>query len=498
MAGSVIPLKNGFIYQSFYFWKKALELLDEFSEVETVSYELDEAKGFDDIVVEFKSEKFTSSGNIKKRYYQVKYHEVNKSVIGSQDLMNPAFINAKSNSFLQKAKDVIDASTVGVEVILINSWRINQEDILCELIRNDTGSFDLSKLKQGITAKSRMGKVRTAWADHLGINEEELYCLLGKIKIQEGKTMLALIEDLNVNLREKKLRKIDEDYYNDAPYLSLINDLHAKIGKGVILDREVMIDHFSRAKIFTNFTDNNFQSIGIKSFLDGAEDLQSKVNKFLDLSNYFPQSQICENPTRNNEVKNAIQSFVKEEIEPAVRYTVHLEANQSIAFTVGYYAHQKTGKYLYPIQKGFNTEIWEYSEKNIYFESELECKTFYNKESEFVMINIDLMDKNLKSEVREYLKINFPDSIVDIIDIYPTKPTTRFVEDGNHCMKLATEVSEMLQKMPSSVKRKEWRFAFTAPNSFILFLGQNATLFGDIQLLEYDKKNFTYRKSISL
>ena len=73
MAGSVIPLKNGFVYQAFYFWKKALEMFEEDSEVESVSFELDEAKSFDDIVVKFQSEKYTSSGKIKKRFYQVKY-----------------------------------------------------------------------------------------------------------------------------------------------------------------------------------------------------------------------------------------------------------------------------------------------------------------------------------------------------------------------------------------------------------------------------------------
>ena len=48
MVSSLIPLKKGFIYQSFYFWKKALELLDDSSEIKSVSFELDEAKSFDD------------------------------------------------------------------------------------------------------------------------------------------------------------------------------------------------------------------------------------------------------------------------------------------------------------------------------------------------------------------------------------------------------------------------------------------------------------------
>lgn len=498
MANSVIPVKNGFVYQALYFWKKALEMFDEVSEIKSVSFELDEAKGFDDIVVEFKSEKYTSSGTIKKRFYQVKFHERSGEVIKCSDLILPSFINATKKSFLEKAKEAIDNSKDNAEVILINSWKLDQTDALSQLISNDDGSFDLSKLKEGKTAKSKMGKIRSEWANHLGINETELFSLLSRIKIQEGKAIAALIDDLNVDLKKNKLKKIDEDFYRDAPYISLIDDLHAKIKDGVVLDKKAMMEHFSRAKIFTRFTENNFFSIGIRSFSDGAEELKENVNKFLDLSPYFIETRFCDYEVWNNQIKNEIQKFVKEQIEPTVEYSVYLEAHQSIAFTLGYYAHQKTQKYLYPIQKGFNSEIWEYSEGNMHFENELHFNTDIDKNSKVVIINIDLMNRNLKNDVREYVETEFLDEKIDIIDIFPKVPEQRFVKDGNHCMKLAVEASEILQRLPMRVKRKQWRLIFTVPNSFIVFFGQHATQFGEVQLLEYDSKNFTYRESILL
>lgn len=498
-AGSVIPIKNGFIYQAFYFWKKALEMFEENSEVESVSFELDdEAKSFDDIVVEFKSEKYTSSGKVKKRFYQVKYHERSETTIKASDLILPRFINATSKSFLQKAKDVIDAAEDNIEVVLLNSWRLDQDDVLCELISNDDGSFNLSNLVKGKTVDSKMGRVRNDWSNHLEISEEELFSLLKRIKIQEGKTIPALIDDLNVDLKKNKLQKIDEDFYRAAPYISLIDDLHAKIKEGVTLDKHVMIEHFSRAKIFTRFTDNNFLSIGIRSFTDSNEKLQDNVNRFLDLSSYFLESRFCEYQVWNNQIKPEIQKFVLEQIEPTIEHSVHLEAHQSIAFTLGYFAHQKTQKYLYPIQKGFNSEIWEYSEGNIHFEKELNCKRDVGVDSEFVIINIDLMNRNLNNDIRDYLEEEFPDTKVDVIDILPEVPEQRYVKDGNHCMKLAVETSEILQSLPIAMKRKQWRLVFTAPNSFLVFLGQYSTQFGKIQLMEYDSENFTYKKSILL
>ncbi|MEG1045831.1 SAVED domain-containing protein [Carnobacterium sp.] len=498
MAGSVIPIKNGFVYQAFYFWKKALEMFEEDSEVESVSFELDEAKSFDDIVVKFKSEKYTSSGKIKKRFYQVKYHERSGTTIKSSDLMLPKFINATSKSFLQKAKDVIEGSEDSIEVVLLNSWRLEQDDVLCELISNDDGGFNLSKLAEGKSTKSKMGKVRNDWSNHLKISEEELFTLLKRIKIQEGKTLPALIDDLNVDLKKNKLKKIDEDFYRAAPYIPLIDDLHAKLKEGVTLDKQEMIEHFSRAKIFTRFTDNNFLNIGIRSFIDSKEKVQDNVNRYLDLSSYFIESRFCEYQVWNTQIKPEIQRFVLEQVEPTIEHSIYLEAHQSIAFTLGYYAHQKTQKYLYPIQKGFNSEIWEYSEGNMHFEKELDCLRDFVIDSEFVIINIDLMDRHLSDDIRVYVEEEFPDTKVDVIDIYPKVPEQRYVKDGNHCMKLAMETSEILQSLPIAMKRKQWRLVFTAPNSFLVFLGQYSTQFGEIQLMEYDSKNFTYKKSILL
>lgn len=498
MAGSVTSIKDGFIYQAFYFWKKALEMLEEDSDVESVSFELDEAKSFDDIVLEYKSEKYTSSGNIKKRFYQVKYHERNEVTIKASDLVLPQFINATSKSFLQKAKDVIDTSDNNVEVVLLNSWRIDQNDILCELISNSDGNFNLTKLKNGKTLRSRMGKLRNDWSTHLGISEEELFVLLKRIKIQEGKSMYQLIDDLNVVLKKNKLKEIDEDFYRNTPYISLIDDLHAKIREGVTLDKEEMLGHFSRIKLFTRFTEKNFRRIGIRSFTERNGEIQKKIDGFLDLSSYFQESRFCENEVWNNQIKSEIQKFVFEQIEPAVEHSVYLEAHQTIAFTLGYFAHQKTERYLYPIQKGFDSEIWDYSEDNIDFEKELVYEKQIEPDSEFVMINIDLMNRNLREDVRSYLKEEFPDKKVDIIDVYPKISEQRYVRDGNHCMKLALETSEFLEKLSVALKRKQWKLVFTVPNSFLVFLGQYSTQFGEIQLMEYDSKKFTYRESILL
>ena len=489
MAGAVIPIKNGFAYQAFYFWKMSLEMLSDDSGIESVSFELDEEKSFDDIIVEFKTEKYTSSGNIKKRYYQVKYHERNDKAIKASDLTSPAFINAKAKSFLQKAKEAVDSSDGDIEVVLLNSWRTDPEDNLCKLISNDDGSFNLSKLKIGQTARSGMGKLRKEWANHLGVDEEELFSILERVKIKEGKTMPALIDDLNVDLKRNKLKKIDEDFYRAAPYIPLIDDLHAKIKNGVVLDKKQMLDHFARLNIFTEFTDDNYLKIGVASFSDGKARFLNEVSDFLDLSLYFSSSRFCECSTWNGEIKGEIRKFASERIIPGVNYCVYLEAHQSVAFTLGYYAHQKTKKTLYPIQNNFNSEIWEYSEGNIHFdEDELELIENISDEGEFVVINVDLMDGDLKNDVKDYLKDNFPNKKIDTIDIYPLNPNARFVRDGNHCMKLAIETSKLLQQLPRKIRRKQWRLIFKAPNSFLLFLGQHATQFGEIQLMEYNSR----------
>lgn len=500
VAGSVIAIKNGFLYQGFYFWMKALELLEPDSNILSVCYEFDgiETKSFDDIVIEYRNDVFTSSGSIKKRCYQVKFHQQNTQTIGFKDLMDPSFINATSKSFLQKAKETVESSQDEVEITLINCWNLDQKDVLYEIISNDDGGINTELLKKGTTRRSKYSNARISWQDHLEINEDELFSLLKKIKIIQGKPIISLIADLNIILKSNGLKQIDCDNYRESKYLSLLDDIHAKSKATVRFNAASLRENLSKKGLFLPEKKSGTMKLGIKSYTLGAENLHNQVDKLLDLSHYFLEKRLCDSGIWNEKVKSEIEKFVNEEIESTKEYSVFLEAHQSVAFTLGYFTHQKTGKKLYPIQKGLLTEIWKYSsECMISEENELEIHSSNTENCDFIIVNIDLMNRGLKKDIREYVLEEYSSFQVGIVDVFPIEPSQRFVIDGNHCMKLAIETSTLLSNLPLRVKRKKWLFAFTAPNTYVLFLGQNSTQFGKIQLLEFDRDELTYKESIS-
>lgn len=238
--------------------------------------------------------------------------------------------------------------------------------------------------------------------------------------------------------------------------------------------------------------DKDFVKIGVRTYLSGTEKMLEKCNEFLDLSDYFTNDgkSIKEESFWNNEIKEKIEDFANNSIESAVETVVMIEAAQTIAFTLGYYANSKSNKMLYPMQSGIP---WVYSTENRIGENELTIDV-EEREGEELLVLIDLMDLGLEDSIED----SYPLNNLDVVKIKPTIPDRRYVLSGDHCMKLVHEVDNFLQRLPVRLKKKNWKFAFTSPNSFIFLLGRHAQQYGKIQLLHFEKNEFKYTDSISL
>jgi hypothetical protein len=106
--GAVSARTDGDIYQGLYFWHKASSLFIKTSKAVQVMLENDAASGVDDVSVFYDTPGINDNGrSCVADYYQIKYH-VNQSDSYSRDnLINPAFINAKT-SLLQKFKNAYE------------------------------------------------------------------------------------------------------------------------------------------------------------------------------------------------------------------------------------------------------------------------------------------------------------------------------------------------------------------------------------------------------
>ena len=115
------------------------------SDIEQIGYEYGKVKSFDDIVICYKKEQRFRDTYIDTEYIQVKFHLKQSDEITMDNLLDPAFINAKTNSFLQNVvnaykNDKIDFSRI--RFTMYSVWRIRPGDILNKLISN-TNKADL-------------------------------------------------------------------------------------------------------------------------------------------------------------------------------------------------------------------------------------------------------------------------------------------------------------------------------------------------------------------
>ena len=232
------------------------------------------------------------------------------------------------------------------------------------------------------------------------------------------------------------------------------------------------------------------EKIGVRTYLTGTNKMLDECKCLLDLTDYFDDKVIKNDSLWNSKILPEIKSFVDNQIECGLPLAIEISAVQSVAFALGYFAHAKSNKNLFPIQ---GKEIWDYSNFRQYNKKELNYDYIDNKGNEIVVV-IDLMDIGVADNIEEYYNIDAS----DILRIQPDEPARRYVLDGHHCLKLVYDIDAILQGLTPKQKRMRWKFAIAAPNAFIFMLGRQATQYGKITFLHHDTSEFTYSDSIIL
>lgn len=169
--------------------------------------------------------------NIVADHYQIKFHVSQKNDFTYRSLIDPDFINAESQSLLQKVllayKKTLDEK-VQRRFYFVTPWSIDPKDQLAELISNNSGELLLDKLFDG-KKRSEMAKLRLLWCNHLGLeSDEELKEILRPLRIVHSYyTANRLLEHLNINLKSLNLKPIETDSLVNC-YSTLIRNLYIK------------------------------------------------------------------------------------------------------------------------------------------------------------------------------------------------------------------------------------------------------------------------------
>jgi hypothetical protein len=173
-------------YQHAFTWLYALKLLFDDGNVTKVEMEVDGLGNVDDLIIH--------RGDAPTLYNQIKFVTSQKAPLEHTWFTTPPKSGQRTplQRFYDSYRRITLREGIPPEMALqTNRWPA-ADDALLACVAGADGKLHprLAIAKPG----SRAGKIRRAWAQHLGINEEELFVFLGHLAIRAGRDALDDLE----------------------------------------------------------------------------------------------------------------------------------------------------------------------------------------------------------------------------------------------------------------------------------------------------------------
>lgn len=491
MARQIVARQQGDDYQARWFWLQACALLDDFSKVERVVHEDDVLKSFDDVAVYYRSGYTTNRGiPLNADFFQVKFHVTSNGALTGESFCDPACIGAATVSLLQRMKNAHEhccSSRMNYRLTLFTPWSIHPDDHLAKVHSQSDGSIRWDDLATG-GDRSKSGKLRKLWREHLSLpSDDELRSILANIRIQQGPTLNKLADDLNWRLKAVGLRPVADDSlshpYDDLTRKMLANNMNELTKKSLLdlCDREGLL-------VRTPTRPANATTLGIRSFLRWAEDLQNQTQSMICLSHHFEGRRILDPDDWNTGIPDSLGSFLQQHITRGGSYRLHLDTHSSIAFLAGHLLPEKMGISVEVVQhsgggisfwnfangQGANSESWEFIEES--------C---HHGATEWALA-IGLTH-NIKDDVMRYVGEYLP-SVGHVVLALPAGgSSSSSVRDGAHAESLASLLIHYLQTKGADIGVENRVHIFSAaPNGFTFCLGRKLQPFPRWTLYEFD------------
>ena len=494
MGNSVAARELGDIYQAMVFWKYAIQMFRD-SDIEQIGYEYGKVKSFDDIVICYKKEQRFRDTYIDTDYIQVKFHVKQSDEFTMDNLLDPAFINAKTNSFLQNVvnaykDDKIDFSRS--RFTMYSVWRIRSGDILNKLISNENKAFDLNELQKGKTENSEMGGLRKKLCERLCVSESELIDILRQVRIKDGQeSMESLKEILNREFSHYGLQPWP-DSIDTLPYCDLVRAWNRSDIN--MVNVEDIRNYCDKEGFFIATKD--VASIAIKSFTRNTEWLTNWASDVLDLADILNQREL--RPGKSwEDVFQSIEQFVSSRLDYKIEYHVALETLLSVSFTVGRILNPKSGIKVIPVQKTLDGCIdWKRNDTN-----ELEYSKFVISEEVLCNGECDMavsigITQDINGDVKDFIE----NSKLKIC-LYKSFSLEDFgtdaVKNGTHAWQLAKQINGEINRRPGTLKKGITHLFIAGPHSLMFYLGMQSMMYGKIQIYEFNRNENTYYPTIS-
>lgn len=499
MAEAVTARWHGDNYQSRVFWQNALNLLDDTSCVVEVTFEANGPKAFDDVVVRYDPPVARSGPDrIHADYHQVKYHVDRGGHFGYLDLIDPEFIGATSVSLLERLRDAQASVSVPSHFTFLTTYRVSPTDPLAPLISGNDHSLLLERLFDGTrTDRSKMGVVRKAWREHLGLPDDAaLRHVLRGFRIVDGHRSLAeLRSEINVKAQVVGMltcSAADSDFRYDE----LARQLKSR-----------RLNAFTRKALLTLAREEGLLCeiapadphlpIAIRSFLGPASDLTGALpENTLLLTDAFRQRYLENGRSWQADIRPRVEAFLATAAARSRQIRLILDAHASIAFLAGTVFDVKSGLDVNFVQKGrVGARTWRADDGTAGGRFDESVSSLGAGRGIAVLISAA---QDVEPQARQYIARHSLDVGTMLSFALAEGPGQQSIAGGAHAAALAEQVANAVRRVKAEDPDSPVHIFASVPNAMLFFLGQQHQAIAPCIVYEFDfdrRSNKSYQAS---
>ncbi|WP_408913618.1 SAVED domain-containing protein [Brucella pseudogrignonensis] len=484
MADAVIANWSGHDFQARFFWIKASALMDPAQHyVVEVTYEANGPKSFDDVVVKYNPGRQTATGSpVLADYHQIKFHMDGAGRFGYEDLTKPEFLNAKAVSLLQRLKDAKKEAPENSAFTLVTIDSIADGDALDKIVSSIDGSLRFDRLFDGTGSRSKMGKVRKCWREHLGLaDDEELKALLQGLRISAGvMTLEKLRDEVNLYFRVVGLLPCYESagFKYDAEARALKTQNRNRF------DRTSFEELCREQGWLDERPSKEYRSVSIRSFpVLPIHELEAPAEDYLSLLHMFDERHLQIGNDWQSSVQPVVEQFLKGVVTRHSSVRLYLDTHASIAFLAGANLGLKSGIAVELVQKGRrNHSVWLADDEKIGPAAEITTSQIGDGIDVALVASLT---HDAFEDASEYIARALPDVGLIIHCTPQHKSGQQAIVGGQHAAEMADDAVAAVRKARRPQYAKTHIFV-TGPNAFTFFLGQHQQAIGECVFYEYD------------
>lgn len=505
MTRANVARQHGDTFQARLFWLKAVNLLDDRSPIRLVAYETG-PKSFDDILVEYDPAAAPPDHDghpIGRRHIQCKWHATAGS-FGYADLVDPGFINAERFSILERARQALEAVDDGqrCRFELVTNWRLAAGDPLQTLVRKESNALDARRLEEGKTDRSRMGKVRRVWREHLGTDDAQLREIANVLTIGEmPESLERLRELLDERFSHFGMRRIPA---SESAFL--YDDLAAKLlAQGrCVFDRDSFRELCAQEGLLTEVTRKPSKpAIGVRSFMHPINPMEERCDEFVNFVPLFDGRYIRNPADWNDRLLPELEKFVVGKARAADEVRLVIDAHVSLAVATGSVLGVKSGKNIEIEQRTSGRRFWSMADHPVDHQWPQLKPRFEALDTKRPDLALAIgLTHGISAAVDAFVKRALP-QVGAILQFEPEGgPSQLAVRCGRHAWILAESVVQQTRVHRAERDDGGMVHLFIAgPNGFAFFLGQQRQALGPVRVYEWDfdgRQGGSYSLGVSL